>query len=338
MKENKKNNNAVSFIRVIAMLSVITSHVLVSNNIYDYSVFDFSRSAFLLISGFLYSNKNIEDKKGFLYKRILKILLPMWIWSLFVSIVEAITSHNYALSISSFLITFFNLQGLNSIILDFSFFNSRILPQVALYWFITVIFICYVIMVLIKGTKFDRYIKKNKFIFISILVAIQLVFALFLNIQLGYLFAFFIGYVFYSEDEIDLKKVIVSFCLVLGFGILRIILRRYIDGSLLYNEFILPSFNTIAAVFITVLCLYLQKRTQIFNSLYNNYLYKKFESDSYFLYITHDFFLYGTFRIFGRTNNSIVDLLLFIILAVISSKVVKTVSSLLTNRLIRRQL
>lgn len=307
------------------MLSVIASHIIISSGRYDYSIFDYSRSAFLLISGYLYANKEIVNKKVFLINRAIKILLPMWIWSLFISIMEIVGTHQITLPISSFFIVLFNLQGLDSILIFGDYFSDRLLDSVAAFWFVTVIFICYIILALIKNTKIDKWIKNNKKIFIGVLIVSQVLFVFMFKIQLGYMFSFFIGYAFYSTNEIDKKKTVLYLIFVVIFGLLRIKLRSSIDGTLFYNEIILPNFNTVAAAFIIIFCLYLQKRFNLFNRLCNTRFYKELEKDSYYLYITHEFFLYGTFRVNNYTNSTFINFVLFAVLSICCTKLLKNI-------------
>ena len=169
----QNNNITVSFLRVFALLSVLLSHTLVTSGIYDYSVFDYAKSLFLLLSGMLYANKVIDNKRDFIKKRILKILLPMWIFSLFISIMEYVATNQGTTSLLSFFIILINFQGINSIFFKWNYFATHIIFSTSSYWFITVITICYIILVLIKNTSIDNLIKNNRMVFIFIMLFVQ---------------------------------------------------------------------------------------------------------------------------------------------------------------------
>ena len=276
----QNNNITVSFLRVFALLSVLLSHTLVTSGIYDYSVFDYAKSLFLLLSGMLYANKVIDNKRDFIKKRILKILLPMWIFSLFISIMEYVATNQGTTSLLSFFIILINFQGINSIFFKWNYFATHIIFSTSSYWFITVITICYIILVLIKNTSIDNLIKNNRMVFIFIMLFVQVIFAIFFSIQIGYIFAFFIGYVFYDIDKIDLRKTILFFVFVLLFGLLRLMLRNTMDNTVFYNEVIIPLFNASAASFIAVLCYYLQNKYKVLNVLNENRIFRFLERNS----------------------------------------------------------
>ena len=75
-----KRIHSISAIRMFAMASIITCHVLQR---YDNPLslwFNIGVQIFFVISGFLYGNRNIENPVGFIYRNWCKILIPCWLF------------------------------------------------------------------------------------------------------------------------------------------------------------------------------------------------------------------------------------------------------------------
>ena len=69
-------SNAVSVLRVTAMLSIVICHILqVYNNKWAW-VFNIGVQVFLFLSGYLYGNKEIKDWYGWYKKRFFKLYIP----------------------------------------------------------------------------------------------------------------------------------------------------------------------------------------------------------------------------------------------------------------------
>ena len=109
-----KRNVSVQLIRMIAMFMIFTDHLLSAIEFPLKSIIiQVSNSGvfiFLLISGFLYGNKNIDNWKNWFINRILKICIPMWLFMVVDFIVEAILWNNF--DIKYVFIYAFNLQGI----------------------------------------------------------------------------------------------------------------------------------------------------------------------------------------------------------------------------------
>lgn len=76
----------ISYIRVFSMLTVIVAHYLAWRNVYTFQIETIAVSAFLFISGYLYGNKSIENRKNWIKNRISRVLVPFWILATTLSI------------------------------------------------------------------------------------------------------------------------------------------------------------------------------------------------------------------------------------------------------------
>lgn len=79
-----KKDNYFQYLRALAILAVILIHVLpqTSYSIIIRQFVNFSVGMFLFLSGYLTSEKSVENIKEFYKKRIIRVLIPYLIWSL----------------------------------------------------------------------------------------------------------------------------------------------------------------------------------------------------------------------------------------------------------------
>lgn len=87
---DRQRDNAISAIRFIAMLMIITCHFMQYLNIELAWWFNVGVQLFFVISGFLYGGKTITDPLEFYKKSFVKILLPYWIFLIVAVIVQRI--------------------------------------------------------------------------------------------------------------------------------------------------------------------------------------------------------------------------------------------------------
>ena len=74
-------NNAISVIRVLSMMMILLCHLFMWLNIDMLAMlFNVGVEVFLLISGYLYSNREIGAPIEFIKKRWIKICIPLYIF------------------------------------------------------------------------------------------------------------------------------------------------------------------------------------------------------------------------------------------------------------------
>ena len=178
---------------------------------------------FFFISGYLYGNRRIENKKNWICKRILRLFIPLYLYLIFYYLRgNEIVLHNLLLQL-------INLQGLNYIFTN--------LPAVPGPWFLTVIMFCYLFLILIN--KYLCSLLNNKkynykrVIFISIII--YLLFKA-INIDIIGVLVFFIGYMYKIEDNnnYDLKNLVKSSLLLISVFSIRIIAKQLFDSIYIY--------------------------------------------------------------------------------------------------------
>lgn len=166
---NMSNRNiSLQLIRVVAMLMIALDHILsrlafpmqaMIVQIANSGVF-----IFLLLSGFLYGSKEIQDWKCWLRKRICRICIPLWIFMIIDFVVEAILWNFF--DIKYVFIYAFNLQG----ILGVNIGGTNL-------WFLTLIMFCYLLTPIFQWLKQQKYSKKFWFIVGISTMAVQVILA-----------------------------------------------------------------------------------------------------------------------------------------------------------------
>ncbi len=184
-----EKNNAISFIRVLAMLSIIAGHWCTYKGVNDYNLGGIGVEIFFLISGYLYANKIIDSNKRWIIGRYKRVIVPLWITIALYVFIAAIFAR--AFDGMPLLMYVFNVQGIKNIFYNLKYTTISGLAQT---WFLTVLFISYFLMLALKKQKKIESIIDNhnsiSFLF-SILIQVLLAYV---GIQSSYILQFFVGY------------------------------------------------------------------------------------------------------------------------------------------------
>lgn len=334
MGSNK--NNAVSIARVIGMLMIIACHLFSWVGMTTLGqIFNVGVELFLIISGVLYARKDIGKPKQFIITRWVKLCVPMYLW-----VIALLPFEYYANSFTallSILVYAFNVQGLEFIFLRASL---PLLSGAGHLWFLTVIMICYLLLIPIKRLEYKACWNSRKSIYLSMGVLLVLSIALiFAGIQIGYFTCYFLGYVIgKQEGRLKVSKFsLTTIAMIISMG-LRIVGKIYMDNTVIYN-------NGIAVLTHIVLALWLYRLIQLlsekietaFTRISSSKTWKCLEEYSFYIYITHYAFLVGPFNIERVNSNRVLQIVLFVIGTVISAWILKSITSLIVSRVFHKQ-
>lgn len=328
MENSNKKDISISIIRVCAMLAIVLAHILTYFSINTHQILSIGVEIFLIISGYLYSNRKIENKKEFLIKRAKKLLIPFIIWSFILSISTIVIYGKNKLAIQSFITSLFNLQGLNWIFLNTKIGINRI-SGIAHCWFLTVIFICYILMALIKNTELENKLKNKKYLILLIIAQIVLSY---LKIQISYLICFYIGYSFIEKDKIDRKQArnIIVFAVIIS--ITRITANLLIDGTILYNDVIARLSSLVIGYIFVIFVMYNEiNANNFYKAISNNVVFNFFEEYSFYIYIVHYCFMKDPFNVNSITSNRTIQLSYILLMTFLSCIILKKVSNKITK-------
>ena len=242
MKSNNRNVS-IQLIRITAMLMIVMDH-LFAHMVFPYKsvIVQITNSGvliFLLISGYLFGQKEITNWKEWFINRLLKICIPIWVFMVIDLIVEQILFHNF--SIKYVFIYLFNVQG---------FFEGT--RGGTPLWFVSLIGICYLITPLLYKLK---KINISKTIIACVTIAIvilQIVSAYTTDIGMVYghsiswcilaigIYAvgFYAGGKLFDARHRAKKTIVLTVCMIAA-TLAIIILHKQIDNTVLYNEILL---------------------------------------------------------------------------------------------------
>lgn len=160
-----RKRNSITFFRVFAMILILLCHIVQEyDNLYiqmTAQIFNLGVPIFIIISGYLYGNKEINDKYTlWLIKRAKRILIPLYVFMFYLLIVNLIQHNN--IQVKNWLVYMFNIQGLQIYV-----HGAEHL------WYLTIIMVCYLITPILN--KYRKYIiSKNIAIIIPILILLQI--------------------------------------------------------------------------------------------------------------------------------------------------------------------
>ena len=315
---DKRNDNAVSLARVIGMLMIVTCHLFSFCGVTALAqVFNVGVELFLLISGYLYANKKIGNSGHFIKMRWRKLCIPMYLWVIVILPLNLISNKS---SLVSILVYAFNIQGLGTL-----FWKFKTLPTLigaGHLWFLTVIMICYLLLVPIKYVERKLVCTSRKIVWLSFVLLVVLDIALiFVGIQIGYFICYFLGYVIGKQDG-PLKLIKFSFTsiiMVISMG-LRIIGKIYMDDTIIYNKGIAVLTHIILALWIFRLVqLLAEKLGTLTVRVSSSKIWKWLEKESFFIYLTHYAFLVGPFCVVGISPNRVFQIAVFVVCTVLSA-------------------
>lgn len=310
---NKSFNPAISVIRVISMIIIIVGHWCRMVGIEDYQLTSIGVEIFLIISGYLYGKKAISNKKVWLTGRLKRVIFPYWVVLLVAITVRII--FDFGVNPLSVVLYALNLQGINRVFLNLKYTAVFGVGQT---WFLTVLMLSYFIMLLIKQKKIEHIITKHKWISLSTAILIQCVLLL-IGVQIVYILCFFTGYFIEKLPSFKNKKQFALLTLsLLLVAAVRIISRKYIDGTMIYDQVIARwSFILLAIWIIAMINGICQIFIRAVNKITSTKQWRFIDFASYPLYLTHFIFMSGELATVNFVNNVFAASILSVLLTAI---------------------
>ena len=201
-------------------------------------------------------------------------------------------------------------------------------------WFITPLLLCYAITPVVSRWIYSIQEKKTEVMIVALVAVLPLFYALIpnpayhtlLSLVSYYVIAFIIGTSF-KKDAIHKKRLIVLFSLIYLSFVLRIVLRHFFDGTIIYDR-IGAGYTHIVSAF----CIF-----YIFASLLDNVKPIKgvefISSISFEIYLVHYMFCVGPIKLFGRTPNWLLDCVLVTAITIATSFAMNKLSACIIRKL-----
>ena len=326
-----EKNSAISIVRVLSVFMIIGCHLATwfGSNVLT-MILNVGVYVFLLISGILYAGKKIDHGIAFLKKRWLKLCTPMYFLVLFLLIVNLIQANSGALkSIPTYL---FNLQGTGFLVLGVDLYQMNGLGHL---WFLTAIMICYLLLVLVKRMEHSCQLEKHIALTFAVFWIADILFAYTVKLQLHYFIAYFIGYTIgKNEWKISLKYYSIATLLMISAMIIRLLVRKYADGTILYDNLVVPFTHIILAVWIYQTIQFLcQKAPKMARAIAMSRGVRWIEKLSLYLYMTHYMFLVGPLYVSNIPLPRAGQLMVFFIGTLISALILQFISEKVVQKL-----
>lgn len=284
----------ISIIRVCAMLSIIAGHWLSMQNINHFQFGAIGVEIFFFVSGYLYSDKKIQNVKAWMCNRWHRLIIPYWLVLGGCILLRVLLG--YDVTVSAAIVFFLNLQGIDRIFRNISL---PVLKGMGQTWFLSVLVICYIIMLVLKKRPLiEKKIREHiKGAFVcSVLCQIVLAFV---GIQIIRPLCFFYGY-FWNKEKINMpiKKYSVLTLLLVMLTAVRFITHGFYDNSVLYDYIVFGwSFVALAIWLIVTAIKVLDYIPQAISKIVSSRAWKILDLMTYPLFLTHYMFTSGEFAV-----------------------------------------
>lgn len=282
----------VSVTRVCAMFFIIICHLgsFFGSDLVG-QFFNVGVPIFFLISGYLYGDKKIRNLNRWIKMRLIRLYIPLLIWGVVVTSFIIIRGEVLP-SIKEYIFFLLNLHGLN-----FVFYN---MPDLAMGpWFFSVIMLCYFFVVLYQ--LIERKHENIILIFYYggiIPLCIQVV-AAYLGVSVP--LSFLVGYGLKKRGLLEKQRPYNLFVGIIVFIIavfLRVVTKRYIDGTILYDHVIVElSHLMIASAFFIEIRWLFDIIGENMTEFASSSIIKWLDKISIYVYISHDWFVRDIFEL-----------------------------------------
>jgi len=311
-------NYSISLIRLLSMVMIISCHILQGiGNSWAFWV-NVGVQIFLILSGYLYGSKNIDNAFLFYKKQFKKILIPYVILVNIVFIIELIFL-NKSYSFSLMLGSLFGFGGVNG--------NSSLLTHT---WFITYILICYLLIPVLQRIFNANDFGENMKRFVCIILFIQaLEFFNGVNITTCWINTFIFGYVYkrccIDEKKKTCMKIVMLFVFLLLFPVAVLLQEKLLllpDILSVYSRYIINYGHMILGIILFL------GMFEIFEKIHlkENFIFNFSDKYSYYIYLVHQIFILNSFSLLYVTDYFIFNIFIILVLTIVSSIVLKFLS------------
>ena len=333
----RKWYSEIVLLHCVGMLMILFAHIAHANGYMNVGELLITGvPLFLFVSGFLVGIKPVPHNTSWLSKKAKRILVPYYIL-LIVVLILYLLLQTEPFKIKQWIILFAELQGLTNFLFynDLTGYYSPLAQGLGHFWFVTIIMICYLLVPLFEKVCEFRFWKKHSIAIIVTTVFVVQPVLLFYNVQISALVVFFLGYLFAKNGiEMTGKKFIsMTLAMILLFGC-RLIMRNYIDGTLIYNHYIANLSNSAIGLWIVALFFYLRIRIpKIIDGISSWRFVLWLESIIYEIYLVHHIIIKGSYSIYRYVDNSFIATIIVIMITALFSIVLQAISKIISIKI-----
>lgn len=299
---SQQESNSVTIIRTFSMFMIVICHLFQAYNHSLAAVFNVGVQVFFIISGFLYGHKNVSDWNLWYKKRLLKLYIPYIIVAFSVMLIHIIaeTANVRWYNIVGYIT---NLHGLRQVIdipLNVSGLNHL--------WFMTAIMFAYI------ATPIAQYLKKNSFLFLSLMLSVLAPIYLYLPPKLlwglEWVWLYMFGYFFANISS--KQRTLVGVAFIIAF----IIILPYIHSEADIANYSRMGRISHCALGVTIFYLGLL----FFKGIKNVPRFILFfDKHSFYIFLAHFPLMVGSLSLSQVTSNNYVNVALMIIASAFST-------------------
>lgn len=295
-------------------------------NIYRYLAYSLNVGVqiFLCISGYLYGSKNIERWFAWFLGRIKKVFIPYLLLVLGVFFVEYVffsTIHEPGVYVEYL----FGLSGIKWAGFPYGWVTSYLAHT----WFITAIFLCYIITPILQRFKTQPFISILFLVLVyggGYLIGIQ-----FVRVILSWIFLYSFCY-FYAGLNDETKRTIMLVLVILFVSVLSQLTPFDYYGAFGCNVYQLS--HDIGGLFIFICGLYFISNLPKSKLSKPNWFVRTIDSYSFSIYLVHYSVLVGVFRHFANIGVCIgLSIIGIIIITYIFEKTISKLNSFVLKKI-----
>ena len=316
---------AISYSRFIAMVMIVLCHFFQFYNNELAWWFNVGVQIFLIISGFLYGTKSIEDPCLFYSDRCKKILIPYYI---------------YIIGVTLYLLLF-DKKVLSFTRIIHAFSGATPYDGTEHLWFVPYIMFCYFLVPIcykcrahIEGKSIEK--KMGLLLFgVALYEVLYKTYGFFF--RPSRVICFFVGYMYsiqlkdWKDHLIKIKKMNITIIMVASvMNLLRIIIKCfYIQHFSNGVESVFNLYEQYSHVALG-LAIFVALNEVFENARYNSFL-KLSDKYSFYIYIVHHLIINSKYSVLTAFSNSVVGIFVSILLIVFSALLLYWIS----NKIIR---
>lgn len=332
-------NYSISILRVLGMFSIVLCHITSWLGISFLSqFFNYGVYLFLLISGFLYADKTIDNPLKW-YGMRLKKLLPIFYCFVIPVMIYYFCFNN--IDLKQIFTYLFCLQGISFIT---NMVPSSEIEPLGNLWFITIILLCYALTLIVK--KFEKKRQLSPKIIVIIMLTLWILSSIveYLRlpyISLDYFIVYFIGYYIakFKVKNTKLTFLLFGICLF----ICSIAIRLF--GKYLFDQFcqeiylIIVSITQLGiAISLYFIVAFITEKSSTCMHLSETKFWTTMDKLSYPIYITHYAFLNSVTSVDKLNYSKPLGLIIFIILTLVSSILLYWINVGLQKRFLQKRI
>lgn len=304
---------AVSYLRVLALISIVTCHFLQALENHWAWVLNIGVQVFFLISGYLYGHKEIKNWPNWYFKRIKRIYIP------FITVVIAFTPFY-------FYVAGLDIHSLGELVCYItctqwpgggSFYGFGHL------WFVSAILICYL------STPILQSLRRVAPIIVILLTGYGLFEFIVLRYSVPFFEALFIYAMGYFYTNIGRKLKIFSFSFFLVVAMLvtfSISWQQILETHSIYNR-LFHIFVGISFSLVFIVCISTIKHIRLIKPV------KFLSKYSYQIYLLHHPFILGYFSLISLTQWASLNILIILSVTISSSILLSEVNDFILKKI-----